>query len=248
MGHAPRPGVSALAAQALAVVRLPTVSPSSSASPEFVDDLRRMVLASPAQPAEDIVAAMRAHGISDAGIVDHYIPAVARTLGDCWLSDELPFAQVSIGAARLQGMLPLLDDRPADGSKTQSGVGLLLVAESEHHTLGAMVLAHQLRRQGLEIYVTVGAPPDDVLALVQQGGIDVVMISCSQPSNLDSIANLVDRLRKSCAQLPPILLGGAAVEGAEELVRKTGVDLVLTGYKDVLPLIAELAAKRAGRA
>lgn len=248
VGQAPRPGVSALAAQALAIVRLPSEPDPAAASPEIVDDLRRMVLASPAMTPDDIVAEMRAHGLSDAVIVDDFIPAVARTLGDCWLSDELPFAQVSIGAARLQGLLPLLEDGAADGATGTRGVGLLLVAESEHHTLGALVLAHQLRRQGLDIHVTVGAASEDVLALVQQGGIDVVMISCSQPSSLDSIAALVDKLRKSCAQLPPILLGGAIAVGADEVVRKTGVDLVLTGYKDVLPLIEELAAKQAGRA
>ncbi|MGR3502049.1 cobalamin B12-binding domain-containing protein [Pseudaestuariivita sp.] len=245
---APRPGVSALAAQALSVVRPKAKSQSRGIDQDIVDDLRRMVLASPTLAAEEIVSTLRDAGISDASIVDDFIPTVARTLGDCWLSDELPFAQVSIGAARLQGLLPLLDDSASPHAAAPCGVALLLVTEADDHTLGAFVLAHQLRRVGIDIHVVVGARPDEVASLVQQGGFDVVMISCSQASALETIEELVDKVRQSCDAVPPILLGGGGVSGIEGLEQKTGVDRVLTGFEDMLNLISELSAGPAGRA
>lgn len=243
----PRPGVSALAAQALAQVLLTPKGSQNTPDPDLVALLRSMVLSSPMRQPEKIVAEMRSHGLNDAEIVDAYIPATARVLGDCWLSDDLPFAQVSIGTARLQGLLPLLDDSAPSGLIGPKGVALLLVTAGEDHTLGAFVLAHQLRRCGVSIHVMVGAPQHEITSVVKQGGFDVVMFSCAQPSNLENIAKLVNKLRKSCDTVPPLLLGGAVSATQDEVVEKTGVDLVLTGYSDLLPMIEGLAAKGAGR-
>ncbi|KNG93747.1 hypothetical protein ATO11_11245 [Pseudaestuariivita atlantica] len=212
---------------------------------KLVAAMRTLILQSPACPSDMIVDEMREAGLDDAQIVDLYIPAVARELGDCWLSDELPFAQVSIGAARLQALLPLLSDAPQDGVRGKHGAGLLIVTRNETHTLGAFVLAHQMRRRGISIHVTVGPPENEVTALVSRGGFDAVLISCAQPSGLVSVGNLVDTIRKTCAVVPPLVLGGAVAQGSDDLVQETGVDHVLTEVTDLLRLFGAPVANGA---
>jgi MerR family transcriptional regulator, light-induced transcriptional regulator len=87
---------------------------------------------------------MGAAGIRREDIADFYVPEVARRLGAAWCEDRTSFADVTVGTARLQGLLreigpdwfsdARLGDRPPV-------CVLVVVSRDEFHTLGAMVLA-----------------------------------------------------------------------------------------------------------
>ena len=84
-----------------------------------------------------------------------YVGEAARSLGDSWLADTMSFVDVTIRSERLQGVVRRVDELMPVSAQPKGPSALILVAEAEQHTLGAFVLALQLRRAGFNAVVRV---------------------------------------------------------------------------------------------
>ncbi len=169
-----------------------------------------------------------ASGISREDVADNYIPELARRMGDMWCSDELGFAGVTIGVSRLQSMLrDLGPDWSGDNSADPTAPSvMLIVAQEIYHTLGAMVLAGQLRRKGLSVRLTLGVRVEEIAARMQRTGFDAVFVSSSRGESLESLRRIVDVVRNAADQHLPIVVGGSIleVETVDDVKALTGAD------------------------
>lgn len=184
------------------------------------------------------LAELRAHGLSVASILDGYIPEAARTLGERWANDELGFADVTIGVARLQAILRELG-RPwtIDGAADPKAPNIMLVVpHDEFHTLGGMTAASQFRRLGLSVCLCLGLPEDDILQKLGARRFDMIALSASSCTNLDSLRNLVDKLRSACTAPVPVVIGGTVLNRGTDVKTLTGVDFATSDPKEALRL------------
>jgi methanogenic corrinoid protein MtbC1 len=175
-----------------------------------------------------VVRQMARAGIAPADIADLYVPAVARQLGDLWCSDEISFATVTIGVARLQGLLREIEALAVLPRRAgHAGFSLLvLVAEGVDHTLGAMVLTGQMRRAGHAVRLILGAQAEAVTTAVSATRFDAVLISAPRGTSAGRLKPLVNAIRTASAKPPPVVIGGTVLDAA----RDDGADiLVLTG-------------------
>lgn len=183
-----------------------------------------------------VVEMMRDDDIPLLDICDLYIPAVARRLGEMWCEDEMSFATVTIGTARLQSMLRELGetvDPPADAG----GSLVVMVLAEEFHTLGAMVLTGQLRRLGATVQLVLGRPAEEVERIVRDGDFDAVLISISNRDEFEDTARIVRTLRRTTGGGVPLIVGGSAVESGTEVVKEaTGADHVTSDLHEALRL------------
>ncbi len=161
-------------------------------------------------------------------VADFYIPALSREMGDRWCSDQLSFAGVTIGVSRLQAMLRALGphwsgDKAADPS---APAVLMIVPQEAHHTLGAIVLSGQLRRRGLSVRLMLGAKPKDVAKRICRTNYHGIFISSSQSETLETLRKIVDAVKTSTEDAPPIVVGGAIleVETVDNITALTGAD------------------------
>lgn len=179
---------------------------------------------------------LRQDGIPAVDIVDHVIPEVARFMGRRWADDDISFAEVSIGASRLQEAVRSLaltaarQDFGASagnaGDAAPHGRILLVIPRPEHHTLGIFVVADQLKRLGYRADVAIGKHPRQIVELMRKSRYRMVGITASGRRTLASTRELVDTLRASVVRVPPIVLGGSIVAGGGDLRRLTGADHV----------------------
>jgi len=193
---------------------------------ELIAELSRIALKQePASISEIVTHAIRT-GIPTERIVDHIIPEVARNLGDAWCVDQISFADVTIGVARLQAMLR--DVEPATRSDlcehAESSTVLLAVAETTHHTLGAMVLAIQLRRVGLSVRLLLGATQQLVRQTCSATDYDAVFISANISDSLENLRRIVDSTKRDIGHTPPVVVGGSLLETQPDIVALTGAD------------------------
>jgi MerR family transcriptional regulator, light-induced transcriptional regulator len=187
------------------------------------------------QPA---LAALRDAQITNQQIADHYLPAVARKLGEEWCDDEKSFAEVTIGVARLQRLL--LDLGPewrADiVANLDAPTVLVLTGPSADHTFGARILVGQLRRRGLAVKLAVGLRPHQIKALLANAHFDGVMISASPAEAVGPLRSLVEAIRASGHWVPPIVLGGSICATLTDLGHLTGVDYVTSDVDEAIRL------------
>lgn len=185
-----------------------------------------------------VVKSALATGITANDIADHYIPALARDMGELWCSDQLSFAEVTIGVARLQSILRDLGPDWAGDRFAQSGAAtiLLVVAEGEFHTLGAMVMAGQLRRKGFSVSLSLGLHTADIEKKFRQTSFDAVFVSASRGEKLEKLRKIVEALRNALACVTPIVIGGTLLEIETDIAVLTGADVVTNDPDEALKL------------
>lgn len=177
-------------------------------------------------------------GVSAEDMADHFIPEVARSLGDLWCSDQLGFAEVTIGVARLQAMLRDFGETWAadQGDNLDASTVLLVVLDNVYHTLGAFVLAGQLRRKGLSVRLLLGATLQNVSDALMMAQFDAVFISANVGANLESLNRTVKTIKTVCHGGPPVVIGGTLLETTADIIGLTGTDYIANTAEEAIAL------------
>jgi MerR family transcriptional regulator, light-induced transcriptional regulator len=207
-----------------------TLVPSSDRhlDPTVLQNLRHAALGAERDQAGAALQAALDAGVARDDIADFYIPALARDMGEAWCSDNLSFAAVTIGVSRLQAMLGALGpDWTGDQStKPTSAAIMVIVPPDIYHTLGAMVLAGQLRRKGMSVYMMVNADMRDIAEKLHRTQFDAVFISSSLGETLESLRRIVDVIKSAAGRSLPIVIGGTILEAEtpKKVTVLTGAD------------------------
>ncbi len=186
----------------------------------------------------DVIKAALSIGQNPEDIADHYIPAAARMMGVAWCEDTTSFAQVTIGASRLQAALRSLgpDWVSNENADPDAPTVLLLVARDVAHTLGATVLSTQLRRRGISVRIVLGVDPADVGEMVQGRRYDAVFLSASCGEGFEKLRLIVDAVRLNCDQNTKVVVGGTIVADLPGVRPLTGADFVTDDVDEAINL------------
>ena len=206
-------------------------------TPKFIDQLYDAVISPDETAMADILGSLRSGGVSDDRIVGTCVPAVARRLGDGWLADTASFSLVTSGCARLQGLLRRMDDRTVYANSDHAAVApaalLIVTPEGTQHTLGAIVLATQLRRAGAQVCVQTDVNSGTLSRLVEEKRPDGVLISAALGDSLAVLGGLVKTVRKASAH-SRILIGGSVLDCEADVLKQTGTDLISHNWQEAL--------------
>lgn len=207
---------------------------------QFLDLLASETAVDPAV----LLDAMLAKHLDPEMIACGYATEAARSLGESWLSDELSFVEVTIRSERLHGLIRRVDEMLVTTEQPDGPSVLILVAEGEQHTLGAFVLALQLRLVGFSAVVKVAPMAADLTVLMTANRFDIALVSIGCTAGLESGIGLVRTLRLLSRGEMRIYVGGAVPLPDDRLLALTGADQV---RRDVSALLAQLAPKGAER-
>lgn len=209
-----------------------------------LDHLYRAVLARGAFDANDMMEQLRGHRLSCDAVIDLYVPQAAARLGRDWMSDRISFADVTIGALRLQALLGDATARVEFDMGPEQGQlrAMVIVPRGEQHFLGASVLTAQLRRMGCTVVMSFDDSLGMLGAKLPAENPDLVLITCGGDETVESVAKTVQTIRNACRTAPPILLGGAIASGNNDLIERTGVDKVTCRADEALAYVAKHAA------
>lgn len=244
---APRDEVGRVVLRAMEMVVEPVVAAPKKpmAHPQHVDRMARAVLGAEPQLLRGVVDEMRAENFTALEIAEVYVPAVAQFLGQGWVCDELDFAAVTIGAARLQSMLRYLEFESSYA--TPRAVGFLVgVPEGVQHTLGASVLAAQLRQRGYSVHLDLTLTPERLAEQMRKEHYGGILLSASGAAHLESCRKLLDHLRQE-SRNTPVILGGTLLEQVNDIKSLTGVDLVTSDVGEALAFCGEPAKTHASK-
>jgi methanogenic corrinoid protein MtbC1 len=211
-----------------------------SLDPAVLKKLHDAVLSPRPETARGALAEVIESGIKRVDLADLYIPAIARELGDRWCSDEVSFAAVTIGSSRLQSMLRALGPNWSGENTGQCDAAsiLLVVPQDVYHTLGALVLGGQLRREGYSVKLVLGGKPQDIAAGIKRTKYEAIFISSSRGETLESLRRIIEAVKSSVQNAPPIVVGGTIldVESKENVTTLTGADFATKIPQEALRL------------
>ena len=174
-------------------------------------------------------------GVSLADLTDHYIPAVARKIGQDWCDDQITFASGTVGVARLQWLVGSLERKFPQSKIRNDEPGILMVVPAgEQHTLGAIVLSSQLRRRGFRIALGLEATGDFQDLHVANANIKVAMISASSGTQIDDLRALVSATKNALGKDTPVVIGGTITDTSLDIRELAGADHVTSDVDEAL--------------
>ena len=184
---------------------------------------------------------MRRHGIRDTDIADFYIPVVARRLGEGWVDDEMGFTQVTVGVSNLQAMLRTLDSSwcmPERAPFGTLGEICIIVPEGVQHSLGASILAGQMRRAGYDVHLGCDLALDQIAQFVSSPATVGVMLSASPWEPLDFLTAVVKKVHEG-NPWAPVLVGGSVLERECDVSAVIGADHAMNDWQAALRFCAQ---------
>ena len=187
--------------------------------PRRLPPLLAALTAAEADGVEAAVTDLLAAGIAPEEIVDRYVPAAARALGEGWVADELSFTVVTVASARLQTLVRDLGGDPGGSSPGGDGRGrtaLMILPEGEAHSLGALVAADQLRRAGISTRLSLGRSARDVAAILRAGRYDLALLSYGCGTPLGAVAEAVAAVRRAAGRPILVAVGGSIATAPPE--------------------------------
>jgi methanogenic corrinoid protein MtbC1 len=239
-----RPAVSdiseSLAARALSMVALRAAEGRGTTNAPWIERMVEAALSEHDAPMAALVEQMRQSRIPSDVIVDALIPAAAQHIGADWCDDRAGFARVSVAAARLQSLMRNLTrahvTMPYAGRGALPPAVLVVVLDREQHTLGAMALASQLGRAGLEPVLSLGESRARLKSRLQSERFAAVCLSLSRRETLESARDLVETLRTWCGYSIRVMIGGAALAATDHVGVDTGADAITNDLQEALRL------------
>lgn len=165
------------------------------------------------------------------------IPSVARQLGAAWVDDTISFADVTVGCARLQSALRQLPDNTPTDAVPYNGLRrrcLVAVPKGAQHTLGALVLAKQLRQVRQHVVVELEAEQSTLSPLADQQNFDVILISASSGECPNAMGGLVQTCREHW-RASKLVIGGSLADLGKD-VDAMGADQVTQVWQEALNL------------
>ncbi len=139
-------------------------------------------------------------------VVDGWLPAALRQLGDAWHSGRLNVAQEHFASAGVARHLSAYFDREQPGGGVPVLVGL---PQGARHELMLLAFAVCLRRQGVNaVYLGADVPVGDWESVATETGARVAVVGVHLPEDVVPAQAVVDLLR---ALTPPVAVrvGGA---------------------------------------
>lgn len=208
-----------------------------------LQQLEENVLSPAPMDPPDLVDLMRGLRISEEDLLNHYIPAAARRMGEAWENDELNFAQVTIGCARLQSVLHYLSDCWVDGGlhsradRAPQDIGFMLATlQGDEHSLGMVTIAAKLRRRGHVVQLLLGTTDAEIRQQLKKHEPDCLLLSASSVASLDLLAHLCTEAKKINKTPPVIAVGGLVLDLHNRVLAHTGADLATNDLQSVIHL------------
>lgn len=237
-------GVSRFAAEVVARLVAKEAADGSGIRADLLSRFMAAVSSMDGHAFEELKPELRRARVSAVMLADLYIPEVARRLGEAWETDCVSFAQVTMGVARLQAILREIGAEWSADQVDASEVStlLLVLPQGEQHTLGAMVLAGQLRRMGISVSLKIAPTPAELAEYVAERAFDGALVSVACEDRLETCRKLVKTLKDaSCGRLK-VAVGGALAEADENVMRLTGADVVTNDIMLALERVGVMSA------
>lgn len=220
--------VDALASTVISVLRDRQATSAEGLREFALSHLVRACVAPVHFQPDAMLEELRGYRLSLDALIDLYVPAAARVLGEKWVDDQLSFADVTIGSLRLQALLEEASaaTRPEAKFDKYHLHALMVVPAGEQHFLGASVVAAQLRRVGCEVIMSYDDKLDVLAARLLHDCPDLVLITCARAETLEYAQQVVQTIRTTLKDGPVIAVGGALQVDKEEVKERTGADIV----------------------
>lgn len=216
-----------MAHQTASAPPLPVSTGTRTLSPQDIPTFLHEVLGTDDDAAAAFVRQLLAEGVSVESIYLELLSPAARELGLRWEDDECSFVDVTVAMGRLQRVLRELSRvfQSEGSAPAKEGHVLLTCLPGEQHTLGLIMVAEFLIRDGFRVHVGTPWSEADLLTMVRTEWFDLIGFSAGCESRLSVLKREIHHIRSNSRNPNvQVLVGGQVFSLDPTLVERVGAD------------------------
>lgn len=203
-------------------------------SAAHVETLARLSLARDPVAAGAQVTALRDAGMSVDVLMHDLIAPAAGRLGEMWNADTADFMTVALASARLMTIVRALGTRSGHDVSFRAPSALVATPSGERHALGALIVAHGLRRAGWRVREMPGADAAELSAAAAAESFALIGLSAASDRGLTGLARIVRAARDASANRDVMIaVGGRAFIGAPVRASEVDADFVAADGREL---------------
>ena len=198
----------------------------SSTTEALISEFTLALLSAEEGAAGDLMRGLLARGATPEEVFEDLFAPAARRLGEMWETDECSFYEVTIGSGRIQCLMRELAAQLTNPA-LPGGTGRIMIslAPGEQHTLGTMIVAENLLRDGWDVHLLSSYNEEYLLDKVQETRYDCIGFSISCTKHLNGLARDIKRIRQLSSNRDiRVIIGGPLVTKDPEIVSRIGAD------------------------
>ena len=219
--HLPEEAVISLAREVIR--RLARQFTETKPAAENIEALAKALVSKDNKAAARMVDQFLSDGAEVDTIYLELLGMAAQRLGQWWESDELTFAEVTVGIGRIYAIIRTLRNRIVLDTVPNQKSAIFASIPQDDHTLGVKMAADLAREDGWEVDLMLDKDHDTLVDAIASSGQTLVGLSGAGEHSLPHLTRLVLALRIS-APRSLILVSGNVIATSEEAVRLMHVD------------------------
>jgi len=159
------------------------------------------------------------------------LATAARMLGEKWESDELSFAQVTIGTVRIFAIMRSMRHLFEPDVPVLEKTAIFAAVPGEDHTLGVQMAADLFRKDGWEIELKLGLDQDQLVEEIENSPSRIVGLSFGGDRSIDALSRLVVALQ-ICRPQVKVFVCGSSIEAAMPILTLMELDGIATSAEE----------------
>ncbi|MEO1238481.1 MAG: cobalamin B12-binding domain-containing protein [Pseudomonadota bacterium] len=212
---------------------------SSGRGDPRVVTLAHALIAQDPMASLDIIEGLQAQGTGIEALYLQFLAPAARHLGEMWQADDLSFADVTLGTARIYGLIRTINPVERAPIAPNQAHALFVCVPGDTHTLGVRMAADLFRRRGWDIELLAGLTHDEVMDRFIASDHWHVGISAGNDLRLTALARLILALR---AERPGVrvLVAGHVVGRCPAEIDKMSPDAMAEGFEEAFKAMTRM--------
>lgn len=200
-------------------------------SDALVIRLAEALISPDAKAAADFIEERHRQGADAMALYLSYLAPAAQKLGTWWTSDEISFANVTVGTGRIYAIMRNLSARFPRPPLTGGKRALFAAVPNDDHSLGVVMAADLCRKAGWQIDLLPAPSHDEIIEAAIRGDHRIIGLSGGGLHAQADLARLVLALRVTLPQAH-ILVSGNIVNEAGENVQLMDVDAMTPDFEE----------------
>jgi len=213
------------------ILRVASKTPAEDVAQQDLQTLCDALISDDEQAAAKIIFDLRAEGMKPNQIYLKKLAAAARMLGEKWESDELSFAQVTVGTVRIFAIMRSMRHLFEPDVSVLDKTAVFAAVPGEDHTLGVQMAADLFRKDGWEIELKLGLDQNQLVEEIEKSPSRIVGLSFGGEHSIDALSRLVVALQ-ICRPQVKVFVCGSSIDAALPILSLMELDGIATSAEE----------------
>jgi methanogenic corrinoid protein MtbC1 len=219
--------------------RLAAKNAGKTVDPAVFSTLGNALIAPDATTAARMIDDLYKSGIAIKAIYLDYLAPTTALLGEWWETDQITFADVTVGTGRIYAIMRSINRRSRPEVLPERKSAFFATVPDDDHVLGMKMAVDLARKAGWEIEARLDSDHDRLVEDIAKSGELLIGLSAGGIHALPNLARLVLALRIS-APVSKILVSGHIVDLAQDQIELLQVDGIGRSFEEAMTQLETL--------